>query len=404
MAIADTLKVLYAPHKVYKEIVQKPSYLAPIIVLVIFVVAQLGSSYIVATRSFIEQTMPTVEQRDVWTENATLWMAGTGVTISENHFDFINASAYYNDTSIEFEIGNSSSIQMALTTLDGSVNCGANGFKNLSFRVKMVQPAEKPSEVNLFLYSLSDSNFFAYDLTSEFSNSTVNIWNNLTIPVGSGDWAISGTPNWENITSLQLVFTWGSASNIDLLVDGLFFRGLYADPLVVYGSSYLLSSALAVVTQFLFQWLILTALIYLLIKGLKGTVVWKPLMVAVGVTLTILVVQALLLIAVYSTLPNIYYQIDVLAGVPGAESTAAYQAILDAVAPVSFIAGIIQIAILIWNVALGTFIVRAVTSVAPPTLDENAPAVAQPLSWARCFMVSVASVLLTLIILFFIGV
>src|SRR3972149_7329587 len=104
LGVSDILKVFYAPHKVFKDIVQKPSYIAPLIVLVIFVVAQIGASYIVASRSFIEQTMPTVDQRDVWTENATRWMAGPGVAISENYVDFINASVYYNITSIEFKI------------------------------------------------------------------------------------------------------------------------------------------------------------------------------------------------------------------------------------------------------------------------------------------------------------
>ena len=403
LGVSDILKVFYAPHKVFKDVVQKPSYIAPLIVLVIFVVAQVSSAYIVASRSLIEQTMPKVEQRDAWTENATLWVAGPGVAISENNFDFINASAYYNNTSIEFKISNSSGVQMALTTLDGSVNCGTGGFKNLSFRVKIVEPNDKPSNVALYLYSLSDSNFFLYDLTSEFSNSTVNVWNNVTIPVGSGDWTSSGTPNWENITSLRIDFAWDSESNIDLRVDGLFFRGIYADPLVVYGSTYLLSSALNAITPFLFQWLVLTAIMYLLIKGLKGNVVWKPLMVAVGVALTILIVQALILIVAYSTLPNIYYPIEVLAGVPG-EFTVAYQVILNAVAGVSLVGGIVQIVILVWNILLGIFIVRAVTSVAPPTTDENAPIAPQPLAWTKCLLVSGASVLITLVILFFLGV
>jgi hypothetical protein len=406
LAITDILKVFYAPHKVFKDIVKKPSYIAPLIVLVIFLVAQVGASYIVATRSFIEQTKPTADQMDVWTENSTLWVAGPGVAISENHVDFINASAYYNVTSIEFKVSNSSSIQMALQNLDGSVNCGADGFKNISFKLKIVEPNARPANVTLFLYSLSDSNFFTHDLTSEFSNNTINEWNNVTIPVGSGAWTSSGTPSWNNITSLRIDFVWDSASNIDLRVDGLFFRGIYEDPLVVYGSTYMLSTALNAVTPFLFQWLVLTALMYLLIKGLKGTVVWKPLMVAVGTALTILIVQALILVVSYSTLPNIYYPVEVLAGVPG-EFNVAYQVILDQIATVTSITAIVQIVILAWNIILGALIVRAVTSAAPPappTTDESTPIAPQAFAWTKCFAVSGASVLLTLIILYFLGV
>ena len=403
MALSEILKVFYAPHKVFKEIVQKPSYIAPLIVLVLFVVVQFGSSYVVASRSFIEQTKPTVDQMDVWTENATLWMAGPNVTITENHFDFINASSYYNNTSIEFAASNSSSIQLALTTLDGSVNCGIDGFKNMSFRIKIVEPSSKPANVTLYLYSLSDTNYFTTDLTSDFSNETANTWINMTIPVGSGSWTSTGSPNWENITSLKLDLTWSTGSNIDLRIDGLFFRGIYENPMIVYGSTYLLSSALGSVTHFLFQWLVLTGIMFLLIKGLKGNVVWKPLLVCVGVTSIIFVVQSLILAVSYSTLPNLYYPLEVLAGVQG-EFDVAYQVIVNLVSTVTFIAGVVQIVILAWNVGLGTFITREVTNVAHPTLDEGAPIVAQPLSLTKCLLVSITSVIVTLVVLYFIGV
>ena len=403
-AVSNILQVFYAPQKVFKAIVKNPSYLAPLVVLVLFVIVQFGSSYVVATRSFIEQTMPTMDQTDVWTENATYWIAAPGVVISENYNDFINASAYYNNTSIEFTISNSSSLQMALTTLDGSVDCGANGYQNLSFRVKMVEPNAMPDNVTLSLYSLNDSNYLTYDLTSEFSNSSnINVWNNVTVPVGSGSWSSSGTPNWQNITSLSLAFTWANESSIDLRVDGLFFRGLYEDPIVVYGSFYLISSALNAVTHFLFQWLVLTAIMYLLIKGLKGNVTWKPLMIAVGTSLIILVVQSLILAVAYATLPNIYYPLEVLAGVPS-EFNTAYQTILNVVATVTLVAGVLQIVILGWNSTLGTFITREVTSVTPETLDESAPIASQPMSWTKCLLVSVAGVVITLIVLYFIGV
>ncbi len=339
---------------------------------------------------------------DTWTENATLWMAGPNVTITENHLDFINASAYYNNTSIEFLTSNSSSIQMALTKLDDSVNCGANGFKNMSFRAKIVTPDSKPVNITLYLYS-SDTDYFANDLTSYFSNETTGAWNNLTLPVGSGSWISIGSPSWNNITSLKLDFSWNNESNIDLRIDGLFFRGIYETPLVVYGSYYLLSSAGGALAHFFFQWLVLTALMFMLIKGLKGNVVWKPLLICVGVASIIFVIQSVILAVAYSTLPNLYYPIEALAGVPG-EYDVAYQAIVNLVSTVTLIAGVLQIIILAWNVGLGTFITREVSSVPPQTLDESMPIVAQPLSWSKCLLVSVTSVVVTLVVLYLIGV
>ena len=409
MGLSDVLKVFYAPHKVFKDIVQKPSYIAPLILLIIFIVAQLGSAYVVVSRTFIEQTKPAIDQGDVWTENSTLWMASPGVAISENHNDFINASAYYNDTSIEFKSSNSSSIQMALTTLEGNVNCGPDGFKTLSFRVKIVAPDSSPNNVTMFLYSLNDVNYFTYDLTSELSNSTATVWNNITIPVGSGNWQISGAPNWANITNLGMAFMWDSESNIDLRVDGLFFGGIFTGILEVYGSSYLtqqlIQQALAGSTSFLFQWLIITALMYLIIKGLKGNVVWKPLMVAVGFAMITLVVQAFASIIVYSaTLPDLYYPLEVVASIVGNEFTMAYQTILNAITQATTIVFTIQFLIIpLWTIALGTFIIREVTAYAPPSVKEGTP-VAQQLGWSKSFAVALASVVIRILLQLFVGI
>jgi hypothetical protein len=407
LAAKDILRVLYAPHKVFKDIIQKPGYIGPFILLIIFVLAQVGSAYVVASRSFLEQTMPAGDQGDVWTDNATFWHANTGVTISNNTVNFINSTLYYGSTSIEFAASNATNIGMELSNLDGSVNCGADGFKNVSFRVNVLAPDVKPENVTLYLYSLQAS-YFYYDLTNAFSNIAVNVWNNITLPVGSGDWASSGAPVWENITGLKIDFTWSTNSSIDLLLDGLFFRGKFEDPLDLYGVSYLANSALNGVAPFLFEWLILTGLMYLLIKGLKGTVVWKPLMVAVGFALVVLVIQALLLVAVYTTLSNIYYPLEVLAGVPG-EFQTAYQVILDAIATVTSVTAAIQLVIYGWIVGLGTFITRAITGdkkIAEQasrgkvaTGDATSVSDVTAFSWMKCLLVSGASLFLTIIIL-----
>jgi hypothetical protein len=195
----------------------------------------------------------------------------------------------------------------------------------------------------------------------------------------------SADAKWENITGIKMEFTWSSDLNVDLRVDGLFFRGIFKDPLELYGVSYLASSALNAITPFLFQWLLLTGLMYVIIKGLKGNVTWKPLMVAVGFALVTLVIQALILIVTYTTLPNIYYPLEVLAGVPG-EFDVAYQVILNAIATVTLIGSIVQIAVYVWTIALGAIITRAITA----------------FGWLKSLLVSGASFLLTLLILGFI--
>src|SRR4030065_225362 len=132
MVINDILKVVYAPHRAFNDIVKNPRYLGPMLVLIIFVVAQVGSAYVVASKSFVEQTMPAGDQADSWTENAALWQANPDVAVTNNHLDFINATGYFNNTSIEFTADNANTVQMRLNDLGGSVNCGSDGVKRLA--------------------------------------------------------------------------------------------------------------------------------------------------------------------------------------------------------------------------------------------------------------------------------
>jgi hypothetical protein len=417
----DILRVLYAPHKAFKDIIQKPGYVMPIILLIIFVLAQVSSSYVIGSRSYLEQTMPVGDKGDVWTANATLWQANPGVAISNNYVDYINGTQafagfpdYYGNSSIEFAISNSSTLQMALNDFGSQVDCGANGFKNVSFRVKIVTPDATPENVILTLYSLNDSNFFYYDLTSAFSNNVVNVWNNISVPVGFGDWQTTGNPSWENITGLKLDFAWSSDSNIDLRLDGLFFRGSFKTQVELVGGvfPFLANSAVNGFAPFLFEWLLLTGLMYLLIKGLKGNVIWRPLMVAVGYALVILVIQAITIAVVYTTLPDLYYPLEILAYVSG-EFEAAYNVLFNQIANVNTAGYIIQGVVWVWIVALGTFITRAITgdkkiaeqlSIGKAVSDTSVSSEVTEFSWMKCLLVSGASLFLTIIILGLLGV
>jgi hypothetical protein len=418
LVFEEALKVLYAPHKVFKDIVQKPGYWVPIILLFIFVLAQVGSSSVIGSRSHIEQTLPTGVSADTWTDNATLWQANTGVTISNNYVDYINATPaisgfpdYYGNSSVQFTVSNSSTLQMALADFGSQANCGPNGFQNISFRVDIASPDAKPESVNLTLY-VSDFDFFSYDLTSAFSNNVANVWNNITVPVGSGDWSTTGSPSWENITSLKLDFAWPASSDITVLLDGLFFRGKFETQLDLVGSlAYLANSALNGFAPFLFEWLILTGIMYLLIKGLKGNVIWKPLMVAVGYALITMVIQAFIIAVIYTTLPNLYYPLEILNYVPG-EFQSAYNILLNQIADVNLVSYIVQAAVWVWIVGLGAFITRAITgdkqiaeqvAVGKTPLETTSAGEVQAFSWMKCLLVSGAGLFLTIIIMGFLG-
>ncbi len=398
MIITDIVEVLYAPHKVFKRVIQNPKYLGAVIVLLLFVVAQTAFYYSYYLKSYSEQTFPAREQFGTLTQNATLWSTNSGAVISYNYGDLIN-NTFYGNSSLQFALSNSSEIFIELSDFKDSVNCDPTGFQNMSMRIKIVEPQIAPEKATLSLYSLSPSNYFQYDLTQDLSNSAASVWNNLTVPVGYGNWLSNGNPDWQNITGLRLDLAFSTNSSISVRIQGVFFRGIYMTPIEVDSTGFLIAILPFALTQFFFEWVILTALLYIMIKVLKGTVIWKPLFVAVGLALITTVIQWLIAIAATTTLPSLYQPIELLANVSG-EAQVINNAIAAETETFSLLFAIFQIATYVWIVALGAIITRAITA---PT-GEEPPAVPQ-FGWGKSFLVSGASLFLTIIILgFLIGI
>ncbi len=425
MVVQEILQVFYAPHKAFKKIIQEPKYLGPVVVLVIFLIAQIGAAYVVNSRLYFEQTLPTGQDGDTWANNAGLWQASQGVAVINNTLDYINstnsyygsAAPYFGTSSVEFDGTNISSLQMFLNDFGQTVDCSAAGSRNFSLRVKIVSPTTSPQNVTIYLFSMSPANYFAYDLTSEFANSTIleqQLWNNITVPVDTAAWKSSNqAATWGNITGLRMDFTWPAKSTVTLRVAGIFFRGVFETQLTLFGTSAVLTNAaLSSATSFLFEWLLFTALIWLLIKGLRGNAVWKPIMVGVGFALITLAVQWIILLVAFSSLPpEVNYSLEYLASVPG-EAALASASVESAIGSVLLAETVVQIAVYVWTIALGTFIVRYMTAVAPAqsplvpttTETENVPAIApQQFGWLKALLVSAVSFVVTITVMGFLG-
>jgi hypothetical protein len=293
----------------------------------------------------------------MWTENGTLWTATPNVTIEEDFVDFINGS-YYGNRSIEFSTINNTQLSMQLNDV-GSVNCsGPDGYKTLYVRIKRISPQDTPGNVTICLFSTTSSDFFRYSLTDQFSNSTLNVWNNLTIQLGSG-WNSIGNANWENITGLRLEFGWPSNSSITLLVDGLFFGGVFGSP-VENVTNYMINFSIITVMQFVIRWVFLGGLLFIMTRAFKANTVWRLMLIVAGFALVTMFVQMLINVATFSTLPTLYYRFQLLGGVRG-EMENAYSEILNSVWLVSQIGDYVQIIVHFWTVALCGLATRLVT-------------------------------------------
>lgn len=378
------LKVLYSPLKTLKEVIQNPKYIGALLVMILFVAVNVASTYVVFSKQYYEQILPNGTNLDVWTENSTFWTSSANITESS---DAINGSIY-GSVSIAFSAQNTSQVSMQLTGI-GTVNCTyPDNFYRLSFRTKLISPGP-PENVTIQVFSLnSSSDYFYSDLTQEFQNAAYNnIWNNITIQLASSNWTSSNSnADWGSVTGLQLNFTWSTSSNVSLLVDGLFFHGPYESLIETAGASYLFEYAIGDVFQFVIMWILLTGLIYMLVKAFKGKIVWKPALIAVGFILITMFIGGLINAISYSTLPTIRYPFEIIGGVQG-EGTAAANLIASQISLVTQVDTIVEFLVWAWTAVLAMIVVR--------TTSE--------FSWAKSVAVALIAYLITLIITFFIA-
>lgn len=320
MSAREIARVIYAPHKAFKEIIKNPRYLGPLLIMVLFVIANIGLGYVRLSKSYIDQTVPDSSEKDKWTENSAFWISSASIT--NNTVDYISGTDdisgvdYYGNNSIEFQAV-SNSIWMQLNISSTPVNCsGVEGYQNLTFRIKMVS-VEKPSNVSLYLFSTSPEDNFYYNLTEQLKE--LNIWNNITVSVGPGSHGWKNNTinaNWGNITGLGLNLTWPRELNIVLLVDGLFFHGFYKSSIEIK-SLYLVTYPISAFMQFIIQWVLLGGVLFLVPKVFKLSTVWKTLLIVAGFALVVLFVQTIVFTVASLVWSDFFIPLEFLGGVSG---------------------------------------------------------------------------------------
>jgi len=348
---SEIAKIIYAPQKTIRRIAEDPKYIGIIVIIALFIVANIGLSYAFATKVYLEQTVPNGSIADEWTANSTLWTSNAQITESD---DYINGSylgfTYYGNASLQLTIANSSQVWMQLGNI-GPINCsGPDGYSKLSLRIKLVEPQIAPENATVRLSSTSPSDYFLYDISNNVSS--FNIWNNLTILLNSEAWSrIGAAPDWQNITGLRLDFEWLQSSNITLRVDGLFFHGPFESLINTVGTTSLFNTAISAFIQFVITWVVLAGLLYIMVRAFGGKPVWKPLLIVVGFILVPMILQVVVFAVGYAALPIRHYPFELLGGVD-AEGAAANNTILEQTFLVAQLETYMQIVTFIWSVAL----------------------------------------------------
>jgi hypothetical protein len=426
----DIAEVIYAPRKAFKRIVANPKYLGIIIIFLLFLGLQLGYEYSQSSKVQYEVTSPDSRVGAIQNfnnatypvtlgSNITNWQGGPNVALTNNFDDYFNNTigvitqsgvVYYQlfgNFSMQAQANNTNAMVLALTNTS-NVDCTANGFQNLSIAINLVSPASAPSNATLTLYSLNDNNYYTYDLTSMLSAANaVNQWGNLTVPLGptASGWTATGNPTWQNITSLTMQLNYPNSENITVRIGALFFRGQFIQPLAVNSLNFVYLFVLQFTLQFLATWLIVAIVIYALFKALKAQIQWKPIFVAAGFALVVMVIRAIVNIAATATLPSLYFPYDAAFAVsydtfgalyypsqlalPVASSAAAMSNIAASMAAFRTILTAMFIVSYVW---LGALLGIAVKEMKPE------------FSTTKCLMIAALSVAVTIIVLWlFIG-
>lgn len=343
-------KVIYAPREAFKEIAQNPKYFGPVLIMLLFIIANIGSAYILAAKTYVEATVPPPEKKDLWTEDKAFWQPLYGAQCTENFTDYISGG-YYGNRSIQFSVEQRDKIGMELRNI-GGVNCSHGGYARLYLRVKWTGPEIPPQNASMHLYSGTVSSY--RNIIGEFANASVNVWTNLTVPLADAEWL--GNADWGNITGLKLELMWNQTANITVLVDGLFFGGVYKSYMET-APAYLANYALYSFMQFFLRWFLLGGMIYILTKAFKAKTVWRVILILAGFTLITMFVQAVASAAVFSTLPKLEYPLELMGGVKG-ETERASSKILEETWLVNQIYSIVQMVALVWTVGLCAIVVR----------------------------------------------
>ncbi len=317
MSIREVFRIIYAPQKAFKKIIQEPGYKGPLIIMLLFVLSFSGFYSVLSAKVYYDQTAPKLTDLDKWTEDASLWHS-KDAKIFINTSDYIQGN-YYGNKSIQFVLEDSSSIDMELR-IPESLNClEPYNYTSLSFRIKIIEPLKNPATVGIYLYSgYATDKYFNYLMEGDALE--VNVWSNKTIPLTN--FINVGEADWRNITSLKFVLTWTSDENIKVLVDGVFFHGFYISMFEMNGSGIIANFIVSGFMQFTIQWVILSIILYLFSKLFRGQPVWKTMLSISGFVLITLFVQNLILTGVVLAYPEMRLSLETLGGVQGEGWTA----------------------------------------------------------------------------------
>ena len=296
----EILEVLYSPVKAFKKIIEKPDFKGVLLVLVLVIASAVAVQYIASSKQYLETRMPDDE---LWTEelfNQHVWTSNG--ELSRNVLDYEIGNSSISSSALD-----STTIWLKLAAIE-PINClNGTGYTELFFWMNWTNDAgASPSSGTIRLLSGSEDSYFAHDMTTlvgsnaDFTNVTLNIGPN-------NGWDSNNSADWENITGLEFELVWSNSANLEMTVDGLFFRSFASS--VESGTFYI--EFISVAIQAGMTWVIWAGLIIIVAKIFNEDLgKWNTFFAIVGYVFMVTVVTNIITAVLASTLPDLTYLLD----------------------------------------------------------------------------------------------
>ncbi len=311
MVVQEVFEILYSPVKAFRKIIEKPDFKGVILVLVLVISSMLVVQYIASSKLLLENRNP---EDDIWTETLTNeheWTSNGILTIDSIDYKLGNLDG---NNSILSSISGETSIWSKINNI-GFINCSETGYKELFFFFKWTNDAEIfPISGSVKLFSGSDQSYFEYKNFLDLLESSGN-WKNVTLNVGSDQyWSSNNSPNWGNITGLELQLIWESPSSLSLKIDSLFFRN-YVSPFATGAfEGIILPIAFQVMLNFATNLILWAGLLLIIAKLFQEEVgPWNVFFIIIGYSFIVSVIYTLLSAIPLSTLPTLEVPFDTVA-------------------------------------------------------------------------------------------
>lgn len=306
-------KVLFSPFRAFEEVVRKPDFKGPILILLIMLPLTLGGQYFSATKFYLETPTP---KNDGWTEQPhnslpVSWSSNGNITISDD--DYVKGNY-----SVSSSLINTSQVWMQLANIE-NFNCSDTEYCRLSFSTKWINEANSTPAITLQLFSLNNESRF--ELLVENVEASSDIWSDVSVDLATNDWTSVASPSWGNITGIGFQFKWVNSANHTIHIDDIFFGKFVS---ISSSSSFgiqLMYLLMRSSIDFLLRWVILSGIVLLALRSFSDwNGVWQNLLGIVGYVFSPSIVYLSALALLFFLLPPFFLPFS-----PTSETFIAYQ-------------------------------------------------------------------------------